>query len=352
MKLLRENDIEALSIGCAILGSGGGGDPAYEVLMTKYEIEKHGPIEILSMEEIKDDDLIVPIAIMGAPLVGIEKLASGREFASLIECIRKIKKGKIVLVPAEIGGGNAFAPFLVAGKLQLPVLDADTLGRAFPELQMSACNLMNISSSPAFIADSKGNVVMIEATDAHSLEYLARQLTVAMGSSAAIAIYLMSGKEAKETLVRGTISQSILLGKTILEAKGKKPIQKLLEISGGVQLGNGMITDIEQEIIDGFLKGKVVIKGDEEIQMHFQNEYLVAYKEGRPVASTPDIIMLLDSESATPITSEALKFGSRVTLIALAAPPIWQTKEGLELVGPRYFGYSFDYKSIQEGVTI
>ena len=37
---------------------------------------------------------------------------------------------------AEVGGMNSIEPLLVGARLGLPVIDADGMGRAFPELQV------------------------------------------------------------------------------------------------------------------------------------------------------------------------------------------------------------------------
>ena len=41
------------------------------------------------------------------------------------------------MLSAEIGGGNGLEPLAIAARLSLPVVDADYMGRAFPELQVS-----------------------------------------------------------------------------------------------------------------------------------------------------------------------------------------------------------------------
>jgi DUF917 family protein len=38
----------------------------------------------------------------------------------------------------EIGGGNGIQPLMAAAHLGLPVVDADTMGRAYPEAQMTS----------------------------------------------------------------------------------------------------------------------------------------------------------------------------------------------------------------------
>lgn len=348
MKNLTIHDLEYLALGSTILGSGGGGNPVYEILMAQHEMGKYGPVRLLDVNELQPHDLIVPVGFMGAPLVSLEKLPSGREFVQLLQFLEKILGRPVTaILPAEIGGANAFAPLLVAGRLGLPVVDADTLGRAFPQLQMSSCNLMQISAAPAFLADGMGNVVMVQAADASTLERIARHVTMSMGSSCAAAIYLMDGIQAKRAVIPGTLSQAIALGRFIAEARVRSadPIIALVENGKGRLLGQGTLVDINQSIKNGFLEGTVKILSSQGIiEVLYQNEYLLARQEDRVLATTPDILMLFESESATPITSDSLRYGQRVALVGLPAPDLWKSPEGLALVGPRFFGYDVEYK--------
>src|ERR1700722_12392311 len=196
MRQLTGDDLEHLSLGSSVLGSGGGGDPSYSLLMTKYLIEKYGPINIISIEELQEDDFVVPLSMMGAPLINMERVLSGRELDILLQTIEKtVQRKPTVLMASEIGGANAFTPFLIAAKWGLPVLDADMIGRAFPELQMSSCYLKNLKSTPAVMADCLGNTVVIQASNAETLEKIARSVTMAMGSSSAVGFYFMEKSE-------------------------------------------------------------------------------------------------------------------------------------------------------------
>jgi DUF917 family protein len=68
------------------------------------------------------------------------------------------------------------------------------------------------------------------------------------------------------------------------------------------------------------------------------------------LASVPDLIIVLDSETAEPVTTEDIRYGFRVTVISAPCDPRWRTPAGLALVGPRYFGYDFDYRPVEERV--
>ncbi|MDE0242286.1 MAG: DUF917 family protein, partial [bacterium] len=54
---------------------------------------------------------------------------------------------------------------------------------------------------------------------------------------------------------------------------------------------------------------------------------------------------LMDVESGEAVGTETLRYGQRIAVVALPVPAILTTQRGLELVGPRAFGYDFDYRS-------
>lgn len=219
--MIGEKELDALVIGANILGSGGGGDPAYDLLIAKECIREWGPVLLMPVEELDDQAWAAPIGYMGAPLVCLEKIPSGREFPLIIKQLAQCKRPISALVPFEIGGSNAFAPFCAAGQLGLPVLDADTFGRAFPEMNMSVCELAGLSPSPAIIVDNTDQYAIVHANDGESMERQLRALTTAMGASAAVCTYPMQGYQAKQTLIKGSISSAIQMGNAFLAAREK-----------------------------------------------------------------------------------------------------------------------------------
>jgi DUF917 family protein len=350
MKKFYIENIPDLAIGSAILGSGGGGDSVQPAMMAKIQMQKTGPISLINYSELKKDDVILPIGYLGAPSAEYEKLPNGREFETMFEYLKKTLNIEItVLMPFEIGGGNALVPFAEAARMGLPILDADTMGRAFPEAQMCSCHLQGVSPSPGFLTDSQGNTMIIYASGTKILEKIGRQAAVAMGSVAAFGFFPLKTEEVERCTFTKSITKAMSLGKTVRESreKGKDPLEAILNLCKGIKIGSGKITDIDRSISGGFLYGKTVIETkNDKIELDFQNEFLVAKRQGNIVATTPDILMLLEQGTGTPIDSTQLQFGLKVHVIALPAPSLWATPAGLELVGPRHFGYDVDYHPI------
>lgn len=358
MKKIGLNEIEALKIGAGILGSGGGGDPTLGALMTQCQIEKYGPVNMITIDELKEDDIVVPVGFAGSPSVASEQLDGGQEFEFIFQEIEKyLGKKPTVIMPVEIGGANAFTPFYVAGKMGVSVLDADGMGRAFPELQMVSFSLFDILPQTAFMADFKGNTVIINAKNNYNnelmIENIGRQVTIAMGSNAALVLCLLDKKQAVKSVVSGSVSLAIDIGKVVIEARASsgEPVFEVAKKFGGVVLGSGIIEDVENKTEGGFLRGTVKIvnsKNGKTYNIEYQNENLICYCGQDIIATTPDIIMILDSQSGQPVTTDALKYGLRVSILGLPCNDIWKTERGLELVGPRYFKYDADYVNLQK----
>ncbi len=86
------------------------------------------------------------------------------------------------------------------------------------------------------------------------------------------------------------------------------------------------------------------------LRIAFQNEFLIAQTDTRVVATTPDLITVLDAETGEPITTEELRYGFRVAVIGIPCDPRWRSDIGIETVGPRYFGYDIEYMPVEERI--
>ena len=355
---LTREDIENLALGATVLGTGGGGDPYIGKLMALQALERGGTVELVPPDQVDEDAFVVAVAGMGAPVVMIEKIPSGKEAAaSLISLEKYFGKKADYIICIEAGGLNSTIPLATAAELGRPVLDGDGMGRAFPELQMVTFHLYGVKATPMSMADEKGNSVILDAVDNFWAEKIARSITVKFGGVAWISIYPMSGKDYKKAAVKYSLTKEIEIGKEISDAKksGRNPLDALLDATGGYLLFKGKIIDVLRRATGGFAKGEAVIEGLEDFKsskliIHFQNENLIAIRDGNVIASVPDLITVVDKETAKPITTERLKYGLRVAVVGIPCDPKWRTPEALKVVGPRCFGYDIDYVPIEKAI--
>lgn len=356
MRKIGKQEIEDIAIGAALLGTGGGGDPYIGKLMALQAIEEYGEITLLDVDEIPDDALAVPSSMMGAPTVMLEKAPNGEEtVAAFRQLEAHLGRNISATFPIEAGGVNSMLPLALAARLDLPVIDVDGMGRAFPELQMVTFYLDGISATPAVLADEKGNTTLLSTINNVWTERIARAATVEMGGSVMTAMYSVSGKNLKDSGIRGTLKLEEEIGKAIRLAKSNNgnPIDEVLKKVGGFELFFGKISDINRKTEAGFARGAASIEGLNEykgqtLQLRFQNEHLLAQTEERLLCVTPDLIAVLDAETGLPITTEGIRYGSRCVAIGIPCHPKWRTEKGIETVGPRYFGYEVDYIPVEE----
>jgi DUF917 family protein len=355
MAIIDAQMIEDIAVGASLLGTGGGGDPYVGKLMALQAVQKYGPVNLISVDEVPDEAWIIPSAMMGAPTVMIEKIPSGREVHQAFNLLKDYLGEKIyATVPIEAGGVNSMIPIAVAAAQKLPLVDGDGMGRAFPELQMVTYHLYGVSATPMVIADEKGNTILLKTIDNFWTENLARNATVVMGGSVMIAIYPMKAKDLKKAVIRNMISFSAKIGRAIRESRTEErdPAQALLEVCGGLPLFKGKVADVSRRTTGGFVRGEARLEGIEEyrnstMEISFQNENLIAIRDGKVVATVPDLICSVDIESAIPITTEGLRYGQRILVVGIPCDQKWRSPKGIETVGPRYFGYDLDYMPVE-----
>jgi DUF917 family protein len=238
----------------------------------------------------------------------------------------------------------------------LPLVDGDGMGRAYPELQMVTFTMHGVSATPMVLCDDKGNSIVLETVSNAWTERLARAATVEMGGSALLAFYPMDGRVAKKAVVRGTLTLCANLGLALREARAAhaEPVDAISEMLGATVIFHGRVKDIDRRTVGGFARGSAWFDGVEDwrgrsLKLDFQNEFLMAERDGEVLVTTPELITLLEADSGNPVTADSLKYGLRLVALAFPCNPQWRTPEGLALVGPRYFGYDVDYKPFEYG---
>ena len=217
-----------------------------------------------------------------------------------------------------------------------------------------------VRASPALAVDYTGGCVYFDTHDTVLYERQVRNLAMAMGGMIFTAEHPMNAEEARRAIIPGTISFALELGRTLRENFGsaalvEEPLHDLFERSDyGIlkRLYTGKIVDINRKTVGGFDVGEAVLEsttGNEpKMTLDIKNEFLVATIGDKVVASVPDLITMVDHETSSPINSERVHYGQRVTVFGIGCPPHYRTERALKVVEPRAFGFDFDYVPIEK----
>ncbi|QDZ02820.1 DUF917 domain-containing protein [Nitratireductor mangrovi] len=345
---LSEAEIEALEIGSAILGTGGGGNPYIGKLRARQALRDGHQLRIIRMEDLPDDAKVVSLGGIGAPLISFERIKEGREG---LRCLRALEERLGFKADAiaceEIGGQNAMEPLITASFAGLPVVDGDGMGRAFPEMQMTTYAIYGHRSTPSVMCDPHGNVVIFDhAISEKWHERMARACVISQGGASTLASAPMSGAFVKRFSIPNSYTKAIALGRAVIAARQRHddPVAAICAMENGRVAFTGKITDLKRHLKGGFVTGEALIEGfdtcsGQTASVLIQNENLVFKRDGVVEIAVPDLIIILDIDTGNAITTEMLRYGQRIAVVALPCHPLLRTPEALEVVGPKGFGF-------------
>jgi DUF917 family protein len=350
-RIITGQDVDDLALGSWIIGTGGGGNPYLNHLNVQRMAAAGQTFELIDPASLDDEALVAVVSTMGAPIVMQERLQDSRDVARAVEIMQDyLGRPFDAVMATEIGGSNAFQPLMAAAHLEIPIVDADAMGRAYPEAQMTSFAVGGLRPWPLSLVDPRGVEAVISQVPTWKwMERASRVLTVETGSMAATCKAPRTGAEVKEWAVLNTMSWAIDIGAAVRTARAAHhdPIAATCEATGGRELYRGKIVDVERRTTGGFLRGRAKLDGLDRdagtaVTLDFQNEWLVAELDGSPIATVPHLICLLDSISGEAVGTETARYGQRVALVGITAPELFTSEAGLRYVGPRAVGYDLD----------
>lgn len=357
MRALRLEEVDWIAEGAAVLGTGGGGSPYQAALALRRRMRAGARVVVVDPEELADDASGPVLCSMGAPTVGLERLLADGRYGGLVRAAEAWagRRANFVVI-SEIGGANALIPLLAAAECDLPVVDADANGRAFPELQMNTFLIGGLLPDPLLLDDGKAVVAALSGLpDALTAERYARALTWAMGASAGFAHSLRTTAEVRRHVIPRTLSLALAIGRGLAEGRRRKlpPVAALAaSVPAARHLFDGKVVDVERHTAAGFARGTIHLEGMDgdrgrRASVDVQNEYLIARlgegAEARTLLTVPDLLVLLDAESGRAVASESVRYGLRLRLVGMPAPAALKTEVALRVVGPAAFGYDIPF---------
>jgi DUF917 family protein len=361
-----QTNLAAFARGCDVLGSGGGGSALDGLPLAMYAVIEHGPVRVVDLADLPADELVMPCAYIGAPEVYVERIGTGRESVGIRAQVEAhYGRTAAALMCTEVGGFSGTGSVALAANADLPLLDADGMGRAFPGVEQVAMQVAGVTASPSVLADEHERVVMVQAESGEWLERLARNVISAFGDRGVSSEYVMTVEEAAGSVVAGSISRAAGIGRVLDECatagfSTTAAVERLAEEFDGIRLAECRVTGVHPvrnsattSVLNNSRRTVLLegVNGDEGrwLRLEAGHEFHAVLEDGELRATVPDIITVFDVHSGEPVLVKDLRYGMRVVVLALPCPPLWRQPKGLELVGPRAFGLAVDYVPLAVG---
>ncbi len=180
------------------------------------------------------------------------------------------------------------------------------MGRAYPEAQMTSVAVGDLQPCPLTTADVRGLEAVVDKVPTWKwMERVSRKICVEYGSIASTCKAPRTGAEVKKWGIHGTTTKAIAIGHAVREAQrrtatrsrpswsaepGKRPLPGQGRRRGAA--GHRRLPAWQH----AFRRhGRVTAAPAMEIT--FQNEWIVAWLDGKPIATSPDLICVLDSRN-------------------------------------------------------
>lgn len=367
MRKLSKQNLEDLVLGCCYLGSGGGG--SYEAGMKRIydDLEKGLTFTMISVDEMNDDDYAATTYYVGstapftpAQIERFNQLPRISEEATAV-AFRLLEKytGKkfVATIAGEIGAGNTPYALSTAAHLGIAQLDADTAGRAVPEIDQSTIFAAGINLLPAAGVTPFGDELLITkvCTPSREEEFFRIASTISMHIAAADSA--LPGKVLKQpnVVVQGSLTLCEEIGKAYRLAfeSRQDPTAAVLKAGKGYKLFAGQVSNYDWADKGGYLVGDVEIAGSgayqgQRYRMAYKNENMISWHDGKVSVTCPDILTMIDNATGKAVLNPDFKKGQEVTIVGFPAPAPWRTPAGLKVCGPAHFGYDATYIPIEE----
>jgi len=257
------------------------------------------------------------------------------------------------VVSGGLGGASLAEAFYPAAALGLPVVDADPVGRALPELQHSMFTIHGVPIAPQAVTNELGDAALItRVVHDFRAEALLRALSVASRSLVRAADHPVRGRVLKDAVIPWAVSLARELGRAHREAVEADVAAAVAERSGGIVLFRGAIESSSWEDEGGFTLGEFTIAGEgawagSGYRIWYKNENLVAWRDGEPQITCPDLICVIDDDAKAPLTNPNQRLGMCVSVVGVPAHEMWRSEKGIAVFGPRSLGWDLDYRPLE-----
>lgn len=366
MKILTKQDVHDILLGAALLGTGGGGSLEVGIELVDKAFAEGCKFRLADLDDLNGDDLIGTPYSCGSisPLskeqqIEFDKLPKIKETGE-VNAIRNMEKyfGKKLkgVVATELGGFNTALALDAGARLNIPTIDADSAGRSVPCLQHTTYYLKDIPIHPMGLANKFGDTMIItNAISDERAEILTRAVAVASFNEVSVVDHIGYWSDIGKALIPHTISLCLKYGQIARQSQkeNKNLATTLAKEFNGYFLFKGIVSAVTWEDKDGFTYGDLHVDGrdnfsGETFKLWIQNENIISWKNDKIYVTVPDSINIIDDTKNMPMLNPDAKVGDLISIFALKSFDQWRTEKGMEVFGPKFFGYDIEYRPIED----
>ncbi|GAC32177.1 DUF917 domain-containing protein [Paraglaciecola polaris] len=362
MKELTREDISDILYGCAILGTGGGGELSEGFGYIDAAIAAGKTFTLVDLAEVPAGQKLCTPYMLGAltPISASEE----QEYSALprtntVPMLAAYERLKALTgddyygtICCELGGANTAISFYLAAMSGGFIIDADPAGRAVPEITHSTYYFNGLPAAPIVAANEFGECFVCEnVVDDLRAERVVRALAMVSRNDIAAIDHALPVEQLKGAVIPGTISKALKIGQTYrLAVAEKRDIADAIAHSGnGYVAFRGQVNHFDFTTENGFTLGTIDIQGEGQYSgstyaIEVKNENLLARINGEIDVTIPDLICCLDLDENVPITNPNHKIGMNIAVVILPAPKEFTGEKGLAAFGPAYLGLADAYR--------
>jgi uncharacterized protein len=369
MKILTKQDLYDILYGATILGTGGGGSLQTGLKLIDKALAMGKEFRLVDFSEVPDDAWIAVPYMCGSVSPSTPELES--QYAALpqlnepqpylaYKALEEYFGEELYgVLSTELGGGNTAEALYVAALLGKNIIDADPAGRSVPELIHSTFCIFGTPIYPLAVANAFGDVAIFpRVVNDQRAEILVRALAVNSKNAIGVVDHPAQAKVMRNVVIKGAISNAGKIGKLYREAveKNVRASDYIVQKYGGTFLFRGEVKHFHYETQEGFTIGEIELSGEGEYEWQtyriwLKNENIISWRNGAVDVTVPDLICLFDDKLNTPCLNPYIQVGQKLSVIGLPAPAEWRLPKGLELFGPKHFGFEIEYVPLEKKFT-
>jgi uncharacterized protein len=319
-RMLTTDDLEAGLLGGLLLSAGGSGRNAVAKNRGLGQMAlDYGGVRLVGLDELDPDAPIITATAVGAPGFANWAIRPRDAINAARRLIDKLGQPPVGVICGHVPGFNAW---LVAAALGLDYVDAASNGRGHPTVKMGGMGLasrLDLSITQVGCSGSKaeGNEFAVVAEgDIVRTSNLMRQAAVINGGLIYAARGPLRASFIKQNGAAGAITFQLDLGRAMLAAAGANRVRAAIEFLGGELVVDGEVIENSVGYGGGFDLGQMRVRGrNGDAVLGVYNEFMTADVGGKRVATFPDLIATLDSQTGDVVSISEAKPGSPVAVV-------------------------------------